>query len=179
MCMKETLNMRNWIIVILCITIVCMSIGFAFLSMQIEETNSKQATNDVSILSVTPRTPVQGGTKIPAGETNITNSGQTISFKFNLFAPTDEVSYRITIKNKGTIPAEIINLLEYPDYLNDEATAKSIYPVEVKHNNIVGKVLAPGEETELNVAAIFNYKASPKSVQVPYQITILTKSSEK
>ena len=96
-----------------------------------------------------------------------------------MFAPTDEVSYRITIKNKGTIPAEIINLLEYPDYLNDEATAKSIYPVEVKHNNIVGKVLAPGEETELNVAAIFNYKASPKSVQVPYQITILTKSSEK
>ena len=80
-----------------------MSIGFAFLSMQIEETNSKQATHDVSILSVTPRTPVQGGTKIPAGETNITNSGQTISFKFNLFAPTDEVSYRITIKNKGTI----------------------------------------------------------------------------
>lgn len=179
MCMKETINMRNWIIVILCITIVCMSVGFAFLSMQIEENNSKQNTHDVSVLSVTPRTPVQGGTKIPTGETNITNSSQTINFKFNLFAPTDEVSYRITIKNKGTIPAEIISLIEYPDYFNDTAAAEKIFPVEIKHNNIIGKILAPGEETELNVAAIFNYKAIPKTIQVPYQITILTKSPEK
>ena len=75
--------------------------------------------------------------------------------------------------------AEIVNLIEYPDYLNDTNAAKQIYPVEIKHNNIIGKVLAPGEETELNVAATFNYKELPKVVTAPYQITILTKSPEK
>lgn len=177
--MKAPLNIRNWIIIMLCVTIVCMAIGFAFLSMQLEERNSKVPTHDVSFTNINPRTPVQGGTIPPSATTNITNSNQTINFKFNLYAPTDEVSYRITIKNKGTIDAEIVALIEYPDYLNDQTAAQTIFPVEVKHNNIIGKVLAPGEETELNVAATFNYKALAQPMTVPYQITLITKSPEK
>lgn len=177
--MKATINIRNWIIILLCITIVCMAIGFAFLSMQLEKKNSNIPIHDVSFTNINPRTPVQGGQKTPSAIVNITNSSQTINFKFNLYSPTDEISYRITIKNKGTIDAEIVSLIEYPDYINDVSSAKKIYPVEVKHNNIIGKVLAPGEETELNVAATFNYKELPKVMTVPYQITLLTKSPEK
>lgn len=177
--MKATVNIRNWIIILLCITIVCMAIGFAFLSMQLEKNSNNIPIHDVSFTNINPRTPVQGGTKVPNATVSITNSSQTINFKFNLYSPTDEISYRITIKNKGTIDAEIVNLIEYPDYLNDANVAKKIYPIEIKHNNIIGKVLAPGEETELNVAATFNYKELPKVVTAPYQITILTKSPEK
>ena len=38
--MKATVNIRNWIIILLCITIVCMAIGFAFLSMQLEKNSN-------------------------------------------------------------------------------------------------------------------------------------------
>lgn len=176
--MKNSLNIRNWIIIVLCITIVCMAIGFAILSMQLENNKTTTAIHDTSFVKVNPRTPVQGSTIVPNATASITNSGQTINFIFNLYAPTDEISYRITIKNKGTIDAEIINLIEYPDYINDSSKANEIYPVEIKHNNIIGKVLSPGEETELNVAATFNYKALPLAIQVPYQITIITKSPE-
>ena len=156
-----------------------MAIGFAFLSMQLDDQNKKIAIHDTSFIKIDPRTPVQGGEKEPTGTASITNSNQTINFQFNLSAPTDEISYRITIKNRGTIDSEIINIVEYPDYLNNESAAQAIYPVQIKHNNIIGKVLSPGEETELNVAASFNYKALRQLVQVPYQITIITKSPEK
>lgn len=174
--MKKTVTTRNWIIVTLCITIIFMAIGFAKLSMQLEEKSNTEAIHDTSFITINPRTPVQGGTKVPTSTANITNSGQTINFEFQLYAPSDEISYRITIKNQGTIDAEIISLVEYPDYLNNKVLAQSIYPVEVKHNNIIGKVLSPGEETELNVAATFNYNGQAQPIKVPYQITILTKS---
>ncbi|MCI6899098.1 MAG: hypothetical protein UE699_01420 [Bacilli bacterium] len=174
--MRNVVTTRNWIIVTLCITIVFMAIGFAILSMQLDEKGNSKAVHDTSFVTINPRTPVQGGTKVPSSTASITNSGQTINFEFQLYAPSDEISYRITIKNQGTIDAEIINLVEYPDYLNNAASAQSIYPVEVKHNNIIGKVLSPGEETELNVAATFNYNGQAMPIKVPYQITIITKS---
>ena len=177
--MKATVNIRNWIIILLCITIVCMAIGFALLSMQLEKNSSNIPIHDVSFTNINPRTPVRGGSKVPNATATITNFNQTINFKFHLYSPTDEISYRITIKNKGTIDAEIVSLIEYPDYLNDANVAKKIYPIEIKHNNIIGKVLAPGEETELKVAATFNYKELPRVATALYQITILTKSPEK
>lgn len=174
--MKNIVKTRNWIITFLCITIILMAIGFALLSMQLDKNSITSAIHDTSFITINPRTPVQGGEQTPSATANITNSGQTINFKFSLYAPTDEISYRITIKNQGTIDAEIVSLIEYPNYLNDQELAKSIYPVEIKHNNIIGKVLSPGEETELNVAATFNYKEQPIFIEVPYQITIITKS---
>ena len=147
--------------------------------MQLEKNSSNIPIHDVSFTNINPRTPVQGGSKVPNATATITNFNQTINFKFHLYSPTDEISYRITIKNKGTIDAEIVSLIEYPDYLNDANVAKKIYPIEIKHNNIIGKVLAPGEETELNVAATFNYKELPRVATALYQITILTKSPEK
>ncbi len=174
--MKNIVKTRNWIITVLCITIILMAIGFALLSMQLDKNNINSAIHDTSFITINPRTPVQGGEKVPSATANITNSGQTINFKFSLYAPSDEISYRITIKNQGTIDTEIVSLIEYPNYLNDQELAKSIYPVEIKHNNIIGKVLSPGEETELNVAATFNYKEQPMQIVVPYQITIITKS---
>lgn len=174
--MKNVVTTRNWIIITLCITIVFMATGFALLSMQLDENTNNKAIHDTSFVTINPRTPVQGGQKVPTSTASITNSGQTVNFEFLLYAPSDEISYRITIKNQGTIDAEIINLVEYPDYLNNSSASQSIYPVEVKHNNIIGKVLSPGEETELNVAATFNYKGLPNTIKVPYQITLITKS---
>ena len=139
--MRNVVTTRNWIIVTLCITIVFMAIGFAILSMQLDEKGNSKAVHDTSFVTINPRTPVQGGTKVPSSTASITNSGQTINFEFQLYAPSDEISYRITIKNQGTIDAEIINLVEYPDYLNNAASAQSIYPVEVKHNNIIPMTL--------------------------------------
>ena len=97
--------------------------------------------------------------------------------EFNLSTPRDEIGYRITIKNTGNIPAKIINIIENPDYINDNIAANNILPVKISHNNISGKVLLPNEETELNIIAIFEYNSMPSNMKIPYQISILTQSN--
>lgn len=172
--MRSIINLKNTIIIILCITIIILGVSFAYLSMQLDNVNKKISSYDVSITKVEQLTPIRGKDKSPTGIYNISNSGKTINLEFNLYAPRDEVSYKVTIKNKGTIKAQIINLIEIPDYLNNQAAANEIYPVKITHNNIVGKTLKPNEEINLNIVANFNYKEKEKTTKIPYQISILT-----
>ena len=90
--------------------------------------------------------------------------------------PGQTITKKVTVKNTGTIPAEIINLIESPDYLNNTTLAKTIFPVRLTHNDIVGKVLEPGEELTLSVSAIFDYKAESETKKISYQITLITAS---
>ncbi len=177
--MKKNIKTRNLIIIILCITIIILGFGFAFLAMQLNDKNSNGQEFSLEFLSVTLGTPVQGGKIAPTGTTTITNSNQTIKFQFNLYSPRDEVSYKAIIKNTGTIDAEIVNLVEVPDYLNSQTSAQTILPVKISHNNITGRVIAPGEEIELNVAAVFDYKSAPIEKKVPYEVTLIAKSPTK
>lgn len=163
-------------IIALCITIICLCFGFSYLSMELENLNGEKNNFNLSFVKVTPRTPVQGGTKTPTGTASISNSGKTVNLQFNLYSPYDELSYEITIKNEGSIPAEIINLVEVPDYINDSAKANEIYPVQISHNDVVGKEINPGEEITLTVLAYYNYKAQYNLIQVPYQISLLASS---
>lgn len=174
--MKNLVKTRNWIIITLCLTIICMGVGFAVLSMELEKQNNNSPYFAVEFIKAEQRTPVQGGEKTPTVTSSITNSGQTINMEFNLYTPRDEIGYKITIKNVGTVKAEIVNLIEKPDYITDSALATTIFPVKMSHNNIAGKVLEPGEEIELNVVAIFDYNAFPLDSKVPYQISLITKS---
>lgn len=176
--MNNLVKTRNWIIIILCSTIVCMGIGFAIVTMQLENVTNEHPTFAVEFTSAKERTPVQGGIKTPSATSSITNSNQTINIEFNLSSPRDEISYRITIKNTGNVKAEIIELIEKPDYLTSPAAATSILPVKISHNSISGKVLDPGEEVDLTIIAMYDYNATSSPVTVPYQLSILAKSKE-
>ena len=177
--MERLLKTRNYIIIILCLTIVSLGIGFALISMQLNNNKNNKPHFSVDFIKTEPRTPVQGGNIAPTVATSITNSNQTINLEFNLYAPRDEIGSKIIIKNTGNIPAEIINLLEKPDYLTDSAAIASISPVKITHNNIIGKVLQPNEELELNIIATFDFNSQPINIKVPYQLSIIAKSIKK
>lgn len=176
--MKSLVKTRNWIIIILCFTIICMGIGFAVLSMELENQKNNHPRFSLEFTKAEQRSLVQGGLNTPNVNSSIINSGQTINIGFELYAPRDEIGYKVIIKNTGNVKAEIVNIIEKPDYINDLSVAQTILPVKISHNNIIGKTLEPEEEVELNIVAIFDYNALPMDMKIPYQLSILTKSIE-
>lgn len=176
--MKSLVKTRNWIIIILCLTIICMGIGFAVLSMELENQKNNHPRFSLEFTKAEQRSLVQGGLNTPNVNSSIINSGQTINIDFELYAPRDEIGYKVIIKNTGNVKAEIVNIIEKPDYINDLSVAQTILPVKISHNNIIGKTLEPEEEVELNIVAIFDYNALPMDMKIPYQLSILTKSIE-
>ena len=176
--MKSLVKTRNWIIIILCFTIICMGIGFAVLSMELENQKNNHPRFSLEFTKAEQRSLVQGGLNTPNVNSSIINSGQTININFELYAPRDEIGYKVIIKNTGNVKAEIVNIIEKPDYINDLVVAQTILPVKISHNNIIGKTLEPEEEVELNIVAIFDYNALPMDMKIPYQLSILTKSIE-
>ena len=155
-----------------------MGIGFAVLSMELENQKNNHPRFSLEFTKAEQRSLVQGGLNTPNVNSSIINSGQTININFELYAPRDEIGYKVIIKNTGNVKAEIVNIIEKPDYINDLVVAQTILPVKISHNNIIGKTLEPEEEVELNIVAIFDYNALPMDMKIPYQLSILTKSIE-
>ena len=178
--MKKTVNIRNLIIIMLCITIIFMGIGFAYLSVILENKNNEKPVFDVSITRVTADTPIKGGLIAPSATKELINDKKTVNFNFTLYTPQDELAYTITVKNTGTLPAKIEDIITYPNYLNDEAVKASIYPVTITHNDLDGKVLEPEDELEIKVVVSYTATgANVGQVTIPYQMTVLATSTNK
>lgn len=175
--MPKKISIRNLIIILLCLTIICMAIGFSILSYRLDTLKNKEEVFDVVIDKVVEETFVKGSKESPSGKNSITNKGNTVNMQFNLYAPQDELAYTLTIKNKGTIKAEIVDLISSPDYINDSNEKNKISPVTITLTDISGKVLEPGEETIVKVVVIYNQTSNPKKLTIPYQISLLTKSA--
>ena len=86
------------------------------------------------------------------------------------------VSYTIIIENKGTIKAEITDLIETPSYTKNTEAMTSIYPVEISHLDIVGKILEPGEQLELTIVASYKPTVTPQTKNINYQLSVIAKS---
>ena len=174
--LKNLINIRNLIIVILCLTIISLGIGFAFLSVELEKRSDKNLIIDVAIVDVIQNTLIKGGELSPNATQTITESKNTISTTMNLYAPYDELSYTIIIENKGTIKAEITDLIETPSYTKNTEAMTSIYPVEISHLDIVGKILEPGEQLELTIVASYKPTVTPQTKNINYQLSVIAKS---
>ena len=85
----------------------------------------------------------------------------------NLYAPYDEISYTITIENKGTLPAKIVELIEYPNYTKDSLAKNTIAPVEITYLDITDKILQPQETLDLNIVASYKPTINVVSSLVP------------
>jgi len=177
--MKKTVNIRNLIIIMLCITIICMGIGFAYLSVILENKNKEKPIFDVSITRVIEETPIKGGLVAPVGIREIKNDKKTVNFNFIMYTPQDELAYTITIKNTGTLSAKIEDIITYPNYLEDEKQKATIYPITITHNDLDGKILEPEDELEIKLVASYNIGNNVGQVTVPYQITVLATSTNK
>lgn len=178
--MKKTVNIRNLIIIMLCITIIFMGIGFAYLSVVLENKKNEKPIFDVSITRVAEETPIKGGLLAPVGIREVKNDKKTVDFDFIMYTPQDELAYTITVKNTGTLPAKIEDIITYPDYLGDEKLRKSISPITITHNDLDGKVLEPDDELEIKLVVSYtNNGYNVGQVSIPYQMTVLATSTNK
>ncbi len=171
--MKTRINMRNLIIIILCITIICMGISFAYLSVKLEKKNQQKEIFDVSFTKISNKSHVKGGQIAPSGTHSITDQGKTLNMHLILNMPHDELAYTVIIKNEGTIPAEIVSIKEFPDFTNNISAEQSILPLSISHNDVIGEVLQPQEEIELTITAIYNPTTSITSKTIDYQLSVI------
>lgn len=175
--LKNLINIRNLIIVVLCLTIIALGIGFAFLSIELEKRSNEELIFDVSITNVKQNTSIKGGTISPTAIHTITDNQKTISTHMNLYAPYDEISYTITIENKGTLPAKIVELIEYPNYTKDSLAKNTIAPVEITYLDITDKILKPQETLDLNIVASYKPTINVVPKSFTYQLSVIAEST--
>lgn len=176
--MKKLIKNRNLIIMILCITIIILCIGFTLISIKLKEKDAEGKIFEVEIVNIQEGTAMKGGTVLPTGTYKIENNGKTANFTFNLTSPKDMLTYVITIKNNGNVKAKIDGLSESPDYMYDNNQANSILPVIINHNDITSQELNPSEEIKLTVTVEFSSSAQAMNKTVPYKISVLSSCSE-
>lgn len=177
--MKKTVNIRNLIIIMLCITIICMGVGFAYLSVVLENKTKEKSTLEVTFTKVTAETPIKGGIISPSGEKKLLNSNKTLDFNFTLYTPRDELAYTITVKNTGTLTAKIEDVITYPNYIGDEEEKALIHPIALTHNDLSNKIIEPDEELQIKLVVSYQATGNIGQVTIPYQMTILASSINK
>lgn len=172
--MKKLLNIRNSVIIILCITIICMAIGFIIISIDYTKKSKKNLSYNVSFSSIKNLSSVKGSTIEPKGKVKIVDNKSEIEMEITMNAPHDELSYLATIENKSTVPIEIVDIMESPDYKLD-SFKKLINPVTVTLSDIEGKVIEPKETVDLKIVFYYNSPSSGTKT-FDYKIGLITKS---
>ncbi len=175
--MKTMINIRNSVIIVLCVTIVFMGIGFIVLSMKLEDKINDVGKFDVSFTNVTKDSSTKGGTINPSGNVEISEEGKELDMSFILNTAHDEISYSVTIKNEGTLDAVIVDLMESPDY-DDSKFNSMIDPVTITYNDVIGKELKPGEEVVLKLTVFYNPSTIVGTRNFNYKLGLVTKSVE-
>lgn len=168
----ERINMRNLVIVVLCITVILMAIGYSVLSIKL---NKDDPYYKVSFVAVEQVSSVKGGKTNPEGKYKINSSGHKIDFKFSLNNPYDELIYKIKIKNEGNIPVEIKDIIEFPEYTLDTKLKESLEPIKISYNDVTENVLDPEGETEINLVIQFAPGTAEKK-DINYSLVLITSS---
>lgn len=171
--MKNKIDIKSVLIIMLTITVVVLCIGFIILSNKLQIKNNEQPKLKVEFTKIDAETPIKGGVVSPSETKEIINDGMTAKFNFVLNTPQDELSYTITIKNTGTLTAKIVNILSQPNYINNEKEKNSILPVVITQSPITDNKLHPGEETTIKLIVSYKNVGEIKQKNIPYQLTVL------
>ena len=162
-------NLNNLIISVLSLTIILMGIGFIYLSMKVTSLEKNKSKYEVKILNIEEGTIINGTKKTINNNYNITDNNKTVEFNFKLNDLKDSLSYQIIIKNTGTLPAQIDNIIERTNYDKNY--------LNIKTNDILGEIIEPNEEIKLDIT-ISTTKKEILSKDVAYKLSILTSNIE-
>lgn len=173
--MKRMIRIRNSVILVLSICIVLLGIGFIVLSVRLKHKNDEVHSFDVGFIEVKKSSSVKGSTIEPIGDAVVFNQKKEIHFSFTLHSVHDEIVYLATIRNNGTLPAEIVDVLESPNF-QDPKLEKIISPVTITLSDIKGKILQPGEDITLKISVYYNPSSSAGKKTFDYTIGLITKS---
>ena len=172
--LTERINIRNLVIVFLCITVIIMAIGYSILSIELKKDDP---VFKVSFTEVEQTSSVKGGTTNPEAVFKIDKLGQRVDFSFVLNNPYDELIYEIKIKNEGNIPIEIKDIIEIPEYTKNSDLIAKLEPIKISYNDITEIILAPDEETELNLVVQYG-QGSPGQRNFDYALVLIAGSPE-
>ena len=170
----DRINMRNLVIIALCITVILMAIGYSILSIRL---NKDDPFYKVSFTTVEQVSSVKGGKSNPEGKFKINNSGHRVDFSFSLLNPYDELIYKIKIKNEGNIPVEIKDIIEFPEYTLNSELKKSLEPIKISYNDVTENVLEPEGETEINLVIQYG-PGTIEQKNIKYSLVLITSSPE-
>ena len=174
--MKNLIHVRNSLIIILCVTVISMAVGFIVLSIELKKEKEKSSNFDVMFVNIEKSTSVKGGEKDPTSHAEIVKAGKELDMNFSLTSPRDEITYTVTIENNSTLPAEIIDIIESPDY-KDETFKKIIEPVSITISDIKGKIIPPNETMDFKITVYYVPSSNPPSTKnFSYKLALLTKS---
>lgn len=175
--MKNMIHIRNSVIIILCITVVCLGIGFIVLSVELKRKNDDTPSLDVSFVDVNKTNSVKGSDIEPDSKSEIISNGKEIEINYTMNSTHDEITYVATIENKGTLSAEIVDIIESPDY-NKMEFQRWIYPISINLTDIKGKIIPPGEKMDLKIIAYYNSNngAAATTKNFSYKIGIIARS---
>lgn len=172
--MKKLLNIRNSVIIILCITIICMAIGFIVISIEYSKKAKNNLIYNVEFTNIKKISSIKGSNNEPKGTVKISDNSSEIEMNITMNSYHDEISYIATIENKGTVPIEIVDIIESPDYKLD-SLKKLISPIKITLSDIKGKVIEPNETQELKIV-FYCSSATTESKTFDYKIGLITKS---
>ena len=151
--------------------VLVMAVGYAAFATQLQITGTASVDSqwDVAIISVTPsasageQTTVNGRLVYPqSGDISHSNTATTATFNTNLKTPGDTVTYTITIKNRGTLPARVkTNGIKW---IQDAAanpqvedTTAGDEPIKYSYNFAnSASTLTPGAETTMTVTVTYD-----------------------
>jgi len=100
---------KNLIIIVMCVAICIMAIGYAAFNTTLTITGTSNITSEWNVVftSITQVSKTSGVTI----ESNPVVNGTSATFDVGLTSPGDKIVYEITIENKGTINAIIENIV--------------------------------------------------------------------
>lgn len=173
--MKNMINIRNSVIIILCVTIICMGIGFIVISVDYNKKTKEDTSFNIIFTNIKKTSSVKGSNIEPKADVKITDNSSEIEMKVTMNSTHDELSYIATIENKGTLPAEILDVIESPDY-SLPSFKKLITPVTVTLTNIEGKIIPPGETLDLKIVFYYNPGTPINTKTFDYKIGLITRS---
>lgn len=172
--MKSMIRIRNNIIIVLCLTIILLGVGFILLSVKLKQIKDTDNTYSIVFDSIKLTNSVKGSTIEPNSSAEITNSKQEIAMKFSLNAPHDEISYTASIVNNGNISAEIVDIMESPDY-KIQPFKSMISPIAISLTDIKGKIISPGEKLDLKITVYYNPSIHENSNKTfTYKLSLIT-----
>ena len=163
--MKKQFSIQTIIIFVLSIAIISMAIGFIVINNKLKTEEKVKEKYEVKINKVIKNNVINGSKKIVNTEYNIIDSNKTVELSMNFKDKNDSISYTVIIKNTGTLPAKIDNVIERTNF--------DTRLLSIKYNDIIGDVIEPKDEIELNVDInVPNKKIFSKDLI--YKLTILT-----
>lgn len=173
--MNKGVNKKNSIIIILCITIIFMAIGFIIISINYTNKINEDISYNVVFSSIKELSSVKGSNIEPKGTFKINDNKSEIDMEITMNSSHDELSYLAKIENKGTLPVEIIDIMESPDY-SIPTFKNMITPISINITDLKGKIIPPNETIDLKIVFYYN----PSNIETPktfnYKLGLITRS---